>query len=371
VESDNPTKVVDNPTKGGSRALPRVIGDVQLVPPRPSGTLSGRVDPLSVTGARIEASSAEVSSGNLRDEWIVVRGKRKSARTADSRSGPRSAGNEKSLTPLNTRGDDRKIVGGNSGHRPLIGRGRLPKVAAVSIRASSSEVSYASILKKARANFSLAELGVDAARVRDAANGGLIVEIPGPEGNTKADLLADKLRQVFGGDIKVNRPVKMGEVQLLGLDISVSVEEIQGVISTTCKCPLSEIRVGVPRRLADGTWAVWVQCPAVASDLSGRGRIVIGWAPVRVSGFRIKPTQCFRCWHFGHVRNSCRASVDRTGLCFRCGGLNHTVKTCKQEAKCMICLDNRLDHGHRLGSMNCPSVNIRRNRGVYDINGRQ
>jgi len=39
-----------------------------------------------------------------------------------------------------------------------------------------------------------------------------------------------------------------------------------------------------------GTWAVWVRCPAVANDLATRGRIVIGWAPVRISGFKVRPS---------------------------------------------------------------------------------
>jgi len=60
--------------------------------------------------------------------------------------------------------------------------GRLPRAVAVAIKSSSEDMSYAAILRRARANFSLSELGVEAARIREVANGGLLIEIPGPEG---------------------------------------------------------------------------------------------------------------------------------------------------------------------------------------------
>lgn len=88
--------------------------------------------------------------------------------------------------------------------------------------------------------------------------------------------------------------------------------------------------------------------------------MTVGWASVRVDGFRIKPTQCYKCWHFGHVRNTCKANIDRTGLYFRCGRSGHSLRDCDAiSASCAICEDNRLDHNHRLGSVYCPSVKLR------------
>jgi len=107
----------------------------------------------------------------------------------------------------------------------------LPRAAAVTIKSTSKDISYADILKRARSKFALAELGVEAAKIRKAANGGLLIEIPGPDGGAKADLLADWLRTVLGEEETVARPVRMGEVQLLGFDISVSVEEIREAIA--------------------------------------------------------------------------------------------------------------------------------------------
>lgn len=49
------------------------------------------------------------------------------------------------------------------------------------------------------------------------------------------DALASKLRVVLG-DVTVARPVKMGQIQLLGLDISILKEEIRLAVSSTGGC---------------------------------------------------------------------------------------------------------------------------------------
>lgn len=122
----------------------------------------------------------------------------------------------------------------------------------------------------------------------------------------------------------------------------------------------SDVHVGYFRRLVNGTRSVWVRCPAaVASGLATRGGMVIGWANVRIDDFKVRPTQCFRCWHFGHVRNTCRSTTDRTGYCFRCGESGHLIRDCTSEPKCVVCSDNKFNTGHRLGPMNCASLNRR------------
>lgn len=55
-----------------------------------------------------------------------------------------------------------------SGGRPGV---RLPKAAAVSIRTPNGGASYADIMKKAKSSFALTDLGIDSARIREAANG--------------------------------------------------------------------------------------------------------------------------------------------------------------------------------------------------------
>jgi len=67
-----------------------------------------------------------------------------------------------------------------------------------------------------------------------------------------------------------------------------------------------------------------------------------------------RPVQWFRCWHFGHVRTSCRSEIDRTGACFRCGEIGHTAGNCNAGMpKCIICEEAKKDFRHRLGSPRC------------------
>ncbi|RLU15159.1 hypothetical protein DMN91_012153 [Ooceraea biroi] len=62
----------------------------------------------------------------------------------------------------------------------------------------------------------------------------------------------------------------------------------------------------------------WVQCPlAAANSVAAAGYLRLGWTMVRVELLRSRPTQCFKCWHFGHVRSKCTATVDRDRNCFR------------------------------------------------------
>lgn len=72
----------------------------------------------------------------------------------------------------------------------------------------SEEFSYAAALKKARQSISLDDKDlqlVGRTKVRKAANGGLLIEITGPNGTTKAKILEEKLRVVLQEDARVVR----------------------------------------------------------------------------------------------------------------------------------------------------------------------
>jgi len=65
----------------------------------------------------------------------------------------------------------------------------------VVIKTNSDGLSYADVIKRARREV---DLGIANLRLR-RANGGILVEIPGPEGIIKADSLASCLRKVGHG----------------------------------------------------------------------------------------------------------------------------------------------------------------------------
>jgi len=77
-----------------------------------------------------------------------------------------------------------------------------------------------------------------------------------------------------------------------------------------------------------------------------------------------RPTQSFQCWHFGHVRNNCSSSIDRTIHCFKCGDADHMSYDCTKNPFCVICADLDQETGHRLGSAGCAGLTGRLNNNL-------
>lgn len=64
---------------------------------------------------------------------------------------------------------------------------------------------------------------------------------------------------------------------------------------------------------------------------------------------RLKVTQCYRCWGYGHTSRDC-ISEDRSGACKNCAEEGHKEAECKREPVCISCRKK----GHRAGSGKCP-----------------
>ncbi|XP_071577582.1 uncharacterized protein [Temnothorax nylanderi] len=205
--------------------------------------------------------------------------------------------------------------GGRSGR---VARRRAPKTAAVTITSLNTEVSYADILKTARDKISLDNMGIEDSRIRKSLNGGVIIEIPGADGASKADLLAKKLKEVLSASAKISRPTVMGELRLWNFDDSVSPTEIKNMIPVRGDCDEQDIKLSTIRRMNNGLHSIWAKCPLTAAlRLTLSNKIKIGWTVARVELLEARPVQCFKCWRFGHVRNTCEFPEDRTGSCFR------------------------------------------------------
>lgn len=196
------------------------------------------------------------------------------------------------------------------------------------------------------------KLGIRDSKMRRGVNGGLIIEILGPENVAKADALAKKLREALKEEARVSRPTIMGELQCWNMDDTVDSEEVKNVISVAGDCDPAEVRTGVIRRMHSGLNSVWIKCPlAAAIKVAATGRVCIGWTSARVRLLEPRPVQCFKCWRFGHVRNTCRFPEDRTGNCFRCGSRDHVIRDCRASPQCAICSQSGRGANHRLGSL--------------------
>lgn len=58
---------------------------------------------------------------------------------------------------------------------------------------------YGDVMRTAREKVDLSSLNIEGVRPRRVQTGAFILEIPGKEGSVKADTLANKLKEVFGG----------------------------------------------------------------------------------------------------------------------------------------------------------------------------
>lgn len=162
----------------------------------------------------------------------------------------------------------------------------------------------------------------------------------------------------------VARPYAKGEVLLIGLDDSVSREEIIRAVAEVGKCTEDSIRTGPIRPMRNGLGMVWVQCPlATVNRLIEDGRLLVGWSAARVAPLRARPIQCFRCWRFGHARGTCDAPVDRGGHCFRCGKGGHQAKGCQEPFSCAVCAEDGKDSAHKIRTMGCANYANNANQG--------
>lgn len=179
--------------------------------------------------------------------------------------------------------------------------------------------------------------------------------MPGPQGKQLADSLRAKLTEALGKEVKVDNPVAKGKLCLRGIDPSTTSEDIYKELVFLSGCGRHEFKVSPINNMRDGMGVAWVVCPLqTAVKIAEVGVVTLGWTRVRIDLLRKRPVQCFRCWHFGHVKSNCRAEVDRTGACFKCGLTGHTAGLCSSGTlKCLACEDLGKESRHRIGSPRC------------------
>ncbi|XP_011860092.1 PREDICTED: uncharacterized protein LOC105557454 [Vollenhovia emeryi] len=340
------------------RGIPRIVGDVQIRPP------------LRVRRAALDTDSEVVVSSDGRDlvsyRDVALRQKDK-GRGGSSLTGgaaPRShvvnriVRKEDGHTGPRTNGPRM-----NNQKRDGPQRRRVPRSAAVALRSATEGRPHAELLKKARQEICIGDLGIVRPRIRMAANGGYLIEIPGEDSSAKADALAEKLRDFLGSDAVVTRPMAKGELRVSGMDSSVIPDELRAALIDAGGCTPGDIRIGAFRRSPGGLCSAWVQCPlGAANRLATAGSCSVGWTTAKITFLKKRPVQCYRCWDFGHVRGGCRSTTDRGGACFNCGKEGHTLRECASNPCCIVCREKGLNADHRLGTTNCPSAQPRDRR---------
>ncbi|XP_045505573.1 uncharacterized protein LOC123701985 [Colias croceus] len=245
---------------------------------------------------------------------------------------------------------------------------RPPRSAAIVLTLLSEGVdrglTYAQIISEAKKRIDLSSLGIESVRFKRAATGAAIIEIPGVANEEKADLLANKFKDVLNEtEVRITRPMKCAELRISGLDDSTSSEEVTAAIVKTASCPPEMIKIGSIRRGRSGTGTVWVRCPiAVAKKLSSEGKLLIGWVSARVQLLERRKRRCFKCLEVGHVREHCKSEVDRGAQCYRCGELGHKARDCLAAPHCTLCASSGISANHSIGSRACGASKKMRHR---------
>lgn len=139
-----------------------------------------------------------------------------------------------------------------------------------------------------------------------------------------------------------------GDLRLVGLDVSASSEDVIIAICSYGNCVKGDIKVRDICTLNNGLCTSWVQCPLGATvKIANLGKIGIDWTFARVDLLATRPTQCFKCWRFGHLRNACKSGDDFSGLCFECNDSGHAARQCLAPPACKICLIDGKALNHR------------------------
>ncbi|KYN14497.1 hypothetical protein ALC57_13303 [Trachymyrmex cornetzi] len=288
--------------------------------------------------------------------WSKVVG-RKAKREPGLASGSNS---RKKITLVSTSNTPKKI-GDNR---------RIPKTAAVQINCRGEE-SYADTMRTAKSNVDIDILGIQEIRPRRTRTGALLLEIPGVDAVKKANMLADRLKEVLKEkeNVLISRPEIMAEIRIRDLEESVTKEDVSQVISNIGKCPIDMIKMGDIVKAINGLGALWLRCPLVAAKMVTKNRrIRIGWTMARVDLLPTRPTQCFRCLEKGHVRSQCHNEHDRGATCYRCGQGGHIAKYCLEQVHCVICSERNLRADHRLGGPACKPPPLRKKENRVVIN---
>ncbi|XP_059062826.1 uncharacterized protein LOC131855568 [Achroia grisella] len=305
-----------------------------------SGPRNDRAPQREPSGGHVPQPST--SSENKEGWSTVVRRKRRKAAAANTppTKGPSGQKKEPQRKPA------RKV------------KARPPRSSAVVLTISPGAeergVTYRSVLTDAKANISLAQLGITDLRYRVGRTGARILEIPGKDTGDKADALAAKIEEVLPEDVRVSRPVKTAELRLVDLDDSVSVADVVVAIMRDGECRESSVKTGEIRRNPQGTGSIWVRCPvAAAKKLAEAGRLKIGWMMARVQSLDPRPQRCYRCLLTGHVGIRCTAGEDCSGICFRCSEPGHKAARCAAPSPhCRYCAAAGRKSDHRVGVTN-------------------
>ncbi|XP_052747127.1 uncharacterized protein LOC128199871 [Bicyclus anynana] len=337
------------------RLLPQKV----IRPPLGADRRKSATQPESTHGAGTESASPGAPpatagpSGSTpdADSWATVAGRKR--KKAPSR-------------PATSAADPTNLPKGPNAAAPKRAERNLapPKNAAVLITVTSDSakkgVTYAQVLERAERKINLQDLGIGAGmKIRRAATGARLLELPQGQTHEQAEILAGRLRVALDGVAEVNCPTKTVTLRVSDLDDSATTQKVAAAVALAGGCLQSAVKVSDVQPGLRGVGSAMVYCPVYAAKkICESGRLLVGWSSASVRALEQRPLRCFRCMSMGHTGPVCPSKKDRSSLCFRCGVEGHKAAECVATMRCAVCVDAGLPSGHIMGSNNCrpPSV---------------
>lgn len=189
--------------------------------------------------------------------------------------------------------------------RNRVQRRKPPRAAVVAIGRTSEDVSYADILRKARSDIFLSQMGIEKSKVRLAKSGDVLIEIYGEDKKEKTHRLANRLVNLTEG-IQVRRLEKHGTLRIYGFDASINEDDIKECLSIAGDCPTTEFRMGTRIKAFNGLYSTTVRCPLeTAIAISKLEKVKLGWTSVSVILLKARPQRCFKRLELGHINAVC------------------------------------------------------------------
>ncbi|CAH2093263.1 unnamed protein product [Euphydryas editha] len=221
--------------------------------------------------------------------------------------------------------------------------------------AANKGVTYCQVLQSAAEKVNLADLGIkDGLKMRIAATGARLLELPKGQTPEAAERLTQELRSALDGVASVVQPTKFVSIRIAGLDDSVTTEMVAAAVAKTGRCDVGSVKAGEVSVGPGGLGMVVARCPiAAAKILADGGKILIGWSSARVQVLEQRPLRCYKCMGIGHTRPTCPTAADRGKQCYRCGIEGHLAKTCTGALRCAVCADAGRPASHLMGGRDC------------------
>jgi hypothetical protein len=306
--------------------------------------------------------STSVGAQEEGETWTEV-GRKKRVRRRQKKAQAPNAAAPAAQTPKPTQA---KPKGGPVRAKTAASRIRPPRAAAVVFTlqpgAEESGLDYRTVARTMVQRIPAADFGSPQIGFKVAATGARILEITGSssmDANTSADILADRLRQLYPPEVlKVARPIKRLDLRVVGLDDAASPPDVVDAVAKACGVPAGHIDCGVISRDAAGAACARVSVPvAAAKALLAKGRVEVGWVSARVKFIEPGQIRCYRCLMPGHMAVRCKSEVDRSVECFRCGQTGHIAVECSAaEPRCSTCSAAGRPAAHRAGGKGCSSA---------------